>query len=305
MNITILILGLPRSGTTFIAEVLGWTTNTQLILEPDNEKTSFLARKFKNKISRFPTDHESENDLSYQKLWTLASSSSLSPILSRGLLTKILLGKDVEISIAKKEQQPHKSNSKGTLVSFIFNLFPSNKTLVLKSVHAVLNAEWLVSYLKPDKIIIPTRHPLAILASWRRMKMPDSLRRADEAVCWAQKHFNFSAQFDFTHPDIQRSCQFLWFEWSLSKLFGKENVIQVVHEEICVNIVSGFKKVYQHCGFDWTSSVEKKVLELNKPGQGYSTKRLASAEANKWKKDFDEKETELLLNFFREAGYNV
>jgi hypothetical protein len=50
----VLVVGVPRSGTTWTARVLGAALGTRLVMEPDNEKISAPAILPKRRLGRFP-----------------------------------------------------------------------------------------------------------------------------------------------------------------------------------------------------------------------------------------------------------
>lgn len=53
-NKNIFIAGLSRSGTTWVANILGSAHGVRLLKEPDNEKYSFISRQWKQSLHRFP-----------------------------------------------------------------------------------------------------------------------------------------------------------------------------------------------------------------------------------------------------------
>lgn len=54
MTRPVLVVGLPRSGTTWVARVLGTAPGAVVVEEPDNEKTSPAAVAAKRRLGRFP-----------------------------------------------------------------------------------------------------------------------------------------------------------------------------------------------------------------------------------------------------------
>ena len=53
-NKNIFIAGLSRSGTTWVANILGSAHGVRLLKETDNEKYSFISRQWKQSLHRFP-----------------------------------------------------------------------------------------------------------------------------------------------------------------------------------------------------------------------------------------------------------
>lgn len=50
----ILVAGVPRSGTSWVAKVLSFNKSIKLINEPDNEHNNLIAYIYKQKLPRFP-----------------------------------------------------------------------------------------------------------------------------------------------------------------------------------------------------------------------------------------------------------
>src|SRR5471032_1813404 len=68
----IVVLGLPRSGTTWTARLLACAPGTTAVMEPDNEKTSVTAVDAKRKVGRFPVLGARDESPLYGDLWAWA-----------------------------------------------------------------------------------------------------------------------------------------------------------------------------------------------------------------------------------------
>ena len=68
----IVIFGLPRSGTTWLANTLAQSVGVQYVVEPDNEGTTFLGYFYKRGLGRFPYFRVGEEPKGYLKLFKRA-----------------------------------------------------------------------------------------------------------------------------------------------------------------------------------------------------------------------------------------
>ena len=68
----ILLVGVPRSGTTWTGNILAQAPNTLYIHEPGNERTSFLGYLNKMQSHRMPYLNQSHSDPKYYQLFDQA-----------------------------------------------------------------------------------------------------------------------------------------------------------------------------------------------------------------------------------------
>jgi len=72
MNRPILISGIPRTGSTWLAEALVAGTKALYIKEPDNERSNLLIYEYKRNLHRYPYLRKHEASDLYQELWRLS-----------------------------------------------------------------------------------------------------------------------------------------------------------------------------------------------------------------------------------------
>src|SRR5579862_5634574 len=68
----VLVVGLPRSGTTWTESVLGTAVGASTVSEPDNEKLSAPAISAKRGLGRFPVLTPGDHAPRYERLWRWA-----------------------------------------------------------------------------------------------------------------------------------------------------------------------------------------------------------------------------------------
>ena len=195
----VFVVGVPRSGSTWLTDILSSSPDTDLVMEPDNEKTSLLASCLKAGSPRFPVLAPGEaapQDLGL--LWDCAFTSRWAPLLSRGRLAGGLCrwrGPSQEAAIAAKPAgRPAVAamSARHPVLRLLRSTRagPFRSHRIVKSVHAVLYPEWIVERCRPQHTLVIMRHPLAVLQSWRRMQMPDAFRlTGGAAACNRQDDF--------------------------------------------------------------------------------------------------------------------
>lgn len=71
-----LLAGLPRSGTSWIAHALGLTQETTLVSEPDNDRNHVEALKAKASLGRYPILVPGDEASDYAALWRHAAAGA-------------------------------------------------------------------------------------------------------------------------------------------------------------------------------------------------------------------------------------
>lgn len=178
----VLILGVPRSGSTWVAEVLGALPRVQYIHEPDNEKVSQMAWRAKRAVGRFPILGVGDSHPGLERLWRVVGGAPLALLaLDRmvGEASSRMSGRR-EAYLAEKERsvlaQPFSARLAAQAGRLDPPTRPAGRVRLVKSVHAALCAEFAAKHFRAHHVIVTSRTPYAVVASGRRMRMPDACR---------------------------------------------------------------------------------------------------------------------------------
>lgn len=141
------------------------------------------------------------------------------------------------------------------------------------------------------QILIVTRHPASIIASHIRVDNPDIKRIFFER----ERLIN-----DFLDPFIQKVRKLdhplklagakvgaIYFVLN-KQLKNNTDWLVVKHEQLCQNPMAEFQSLFDKLDLNWTNSAVNKIYELNKEGEGYTNKRKAHNQVDKWKRELDE-----------------
>ena len=77
----VLVAGLPRSGTTWVGEVLGRTAGARYLHEPDNHLLRPEAWWAKRRLGPYPELDPGDDAADYERLWALAFAGGPRPSL--------------------------------------------------------------------------------------------------------------------------------------------------------------------------------------------------------------------------------
>jgi hypothetical protein len=292
----VLVLGLPRSGTTWTAQLLAAAPGVVGVMEPDNEKTSAVALEGKRGLGRFPVLGAGDEAGSYRRMWSWALAgapvgsglrvgdrllrsataerreSSVSGRVSPALrLAGLVAGFDTRPSVLAR--RTGESGTRG-----------GDVRVIVKSVHAPLAAEWLAEAFDLEVLVI-LRHPANVLASWLALDLPDRDRALDRSSA-VQAHYG--ERWGLTPPGPDPIDRAVW-HLGLMTAALEEAVVRHpewhvrVHEELCTDPGVEFRRLFADLGLDWTEAVDAELEAGNRPGEGFTLHRRASEAADAWR----------------------
>lgn len=150
----VLVVGLPRSGTTWLARVLASAPRTRALLEPDNPAMFPAAQGCRVRYGAWPLLDTTAHAPEYQLLWDRAFSGSppgppTSPVAGRRYVRIGQSAMDAALRPGRK-------------------ILSSRKHLVVKSVFVGLALEWIAQRYGP-RIVVIERDPIPMILSWLRL----------------------------------------------------------------------------------------------------------------------------------------
>ncbi|HEX4578488.1 MAG TPA: sulfotransferase [Candidatus Dormibacteraeota bacterium] len=137
----ILVVGAPRSGTTWLAATLAATPRAALMHEPDNPFFQPEASTSLALYGGYPVLHRRERAPEYQRLWDDGFRQARARVLDP----------DAEppwYALRKRGLRP--------------------KAVIAKSVYAAFAMDWLVDRYSP-RVVLIERHPIDVVCSWMRL----------------------------------------------------------------------------------------------------------------------------------------
>jgi hypothetical protein len=294
----VLVIGPPRSGTTWVGQALGRSYDTRYVHEPDGDHEPYAL---KAKVGRSGQIVLRPGDVAarYEKLWTGAfagggrSRSARERLARRGFGTTRVIHRSAAL---RGETVPYKLRLALALAAPLRPAPTAN--VVVKSVHACLAAEWIDAVFAP-RILVVERHPLNVLSSWKQ--------HSHGAIPWMLAPLAAYAQreWDLELP-VETESRFARQVMSLGVLLGAlheataRNPEWLVrrHEDLCVDPAAGFRALTAELGLDYSEETERYLEESNQPGEGYVTKRLTSTLPSKWQRELTADELQEAADVF-------
>jgi hypothetical protein len=286
-QLPVLIVGPPRSGSTWVEQVLGLTRGAYAIHEPDNEASDPFAFRAKLALGLYPVlGADDEAPPRYLDLWEHALTGQVHWGDPRWLAAKALLKQSrPAVKASFRAQRPISSKLRvaGALASPPSHRHKARQ-IIVKSVHAPLAVEWIARQ-RPLKVVVTRRNPYNIVASYTQLGWSDAgldthpvLRNGLGGYSWVPR----------LEPGASTIARVAWqiglFTAALDVAASRNPDWQVVsHEELCKAPESGFRALCVGLGLSWTQEASDFLAASNRPGQGLVTNRVAAEQPERWR----------------------
>jgi len=286
----ILVIGPPRSGTTWVEQVLGRALGARVVHEPDNETCNPFALRAKTSLGRFPVlAPEDEAPFAYHDVWARAFEGIGRAATARWLTAKALLRTAEADLDAAFDQGRDRFSARLRLISALAAVRPvpqperpGDPPVLVKSVHACLAAEWIARRWRP-RVVVVVRNPLNVVASHVTLGWGPSgldhpfLHRGLARLPWVP-------------PPPRGATPLQRLAWQIGVFCGAlETAAQrhsdwlvVSHEALCGDPAAGFKSLCAALGAPWTEEAAGFLAASDRPGKGLETRRVAAEQPRNW-----------------------
>ncbi len=303
----IILFGTPRSGSSWLSEVLTYQGQLQLQHEPDNELNNYWGLYHKIGLGRYPFLKEGDSNTRYLKLFEEALKRD---IAKQNDWPNKLIKKLNGLSIQKLQKNLDQSGIALAQDIPLANLWitllksgESNSPFLVKTVHALLALPFLKENLSFKGIILH-RHPLNSFSSHVKMKMPDANRKL---------YLNKALLRHFEVPGLEGGPEELSHSYLCGYQAGlfarvienyKKRFTDILYLEYEDLISAPFERIpalFETLGLDYTNSLENWMKDRFTKGEGYTTKRDISQQSAIWKQRLNEEEATDFLNGYEKS----
>jgi hypothetical protein len=293
----VLVVGMPRSGTTWVGRILAAALGAEALDEPDNHFVSPYAYRAKRELGQgsYPKLDAGDAAQAYELLWRAAFESgggragTRLPARARRRLSRVLLhreGADHVTRTLTHSERPHAGLRAAAILAVPDRPASAAEAVVVKSVYAALSVEWITALCAP-LVVVVLRDPLNVLSSWLELKWLD-----DDVLGALSPPFReeLASRYGAPLPTDSWSPveQGAWLAGALTSVLadlGERPAARAVvsHEHLCVDPEAGFRAVVDGLGLEWDKEAARLLDELNRPGRGYETARIAEGLQDVWR----------------------
>lgn len=251
MEPPVVILSMPRSGSSWVGEILGSSSSSLYLREPITQ-THIKTRDsgpsfFEFNIDHLPDGYESAANYVFSGL----------PLFDRW------------ITIYPKQWALSER---------------SRKRIVIKEVNPFM-LNWLIKNYKP-RIIYLIRHPAATADSFNRLGYNGKQIEVRFSEKTLKKYPNYP-QYTNSFWSDHGAMQAMVINETIDQITNDKDFRLVQYEHLCENPVSVFKELYDFAELKWDSTIENQILNRSQPEtvdtHDFSTQRNSTYEMGKWK----------------------
>ena len=298
----ILIVGIPRSGTTWVGHVLGHAHDVTFLSEPDNHLALPFALRAKRRLPGgfHPALEPGAEARTYELLWQRALSSGDATVRRYGGLER--LRRAVSVRLLQAATQRQKWEAFDSTRRHALRLIVAERmgvperpqahttSLIVKSIYATLSVEWIVERC-PARVVLVTREPLNILSSWAAIgwlgRPGDDMLDTLEAS--AQRRLGARWRVDPPRAGASIFARGAWLIGALGSELRDAAArnpawVTVSHEELCERPHDGFRSLAEASGLRWTTDADRILDDLDRPGSGYELFRARDELRDAWRR---------------------
>ncbi|MBV6449739.1 MAG: hypothetical protein MHPDNHAH_00452 [Anaerolineales bacterium] len=279
----ILVTGAHRSGTTWVGRMLALDPQVAYISEPLNvlHRPGVLRAKTPHWYQYICEENEVEYLAPYTELLDYRYHTWNEIKSIRSIKDFLRMGRDFKI---------------------FYDALEHGQRTLLKDPFAVFSILWFAKRFN-FKIVVTVRHPAAFASSLKRLGwnfdfndlLDQPLLMRDHLELYRERMKSIAAD------DVIGQASLLWkmiYRFVHATVSLHPEFIVVRHEDLSRDPVSGFRDLYASLGLEFTSDVEKKILNSSssenptelRRGKTHSVKLDSRANIENWKKRLSEEE---------------
>jgi hypothetical protein len=277
----LIVAGLPRSGTSWLAKGLSFAEGYTYYREPDNH------------------DHVPGARESFASLYLPADAGpDLEDGGYRAHMERAITGRVATAFVMSQDPGPlfrRLGRRWWRLGEKLPALWLRQPRCLVKLVHSNLALDWLATRFPQARQVYILRHPYGQFASWRRLGWSPRPEKLLESPGLVRDHLA-------PHLERIRAASSFWERsgawWgAVNSVVHRQSSkrperLVVQFEWLCQDPPAHFRALYQQLGLDWNPGVERFLARSNRGGdeRPYSLRRDASRETTKWQEELTEKE---------------
>jgi hypothetical protein len=283
----ILVTGVGRSGTTWVASTLAVASGAALLREPDTVDAGAFAMRALRGLGMNPmigAYEEGPRDL--VRLWDAAFGAPVRYVRGQQRIADVFFNRSSPVQ--RKDTchpvQPVVTPSLRLAAAFAVPWRnPGTDHQVVKSIRLPFAVEWVSARWHPA-VIVCRRHPLDVIASQFELGHESNLQwlpPAARAIATDRYGIVEPSAYDMLGGMSWRVALSMSALDDACRAHPEFHVVD--HEVLCRDPRAEFHSLFDAIGLEWGDEVESFIEQSNRPGEGYETNRIASDQSGKWR----------------------
>lgn len=282
-----LLVGVARSGTSWLGHALGRADGVRFYYEPDNIDADPTGARAAGGLGfgPYPMISPGQDSTPFASVWDMAFAGRLPSVEKPPLLWAARATMRVPRSLRDPLVRQ--------LAALAARLPSRSSHTVVKSIYAIFSLDWLVERYHPQVITIQ-RDPLNVVSSWRQLQIPLFDLASRPAIA---KTYLEPVGIAPPRPDASPLTKIAWHVCLLTHVLGDAlerhpDWRLVTHEDLCREPLTGMRDVFDGLGLAWSPEVERFLSESNRPGEGLKPVRVTTEQPDRWRKRLTHAEVE-------------
>ena len=291
----ILVTGAHRTGTTWVGKMLAAHPRLAYISEPLNvlHRPGVFSARVERWYTYITRENENEFIPAFRELFAFRYHPFAEILSLRSSRDFLRMGRDMSI---------------------FFNARIRKQTALLKDPFAAFSLNWFAETLD-CKTVVTVRHPAGFASSLKKLNWPFDFKNLLDQSSLMRDHLETdrAAMESMPADDIIGQASLLWrmlYRVVHSTRQRRADTIIVRHEDLSLDPVGGYKKLYKSLGLEFTPAIENVILnssssenpsELSKK-KVHSVKLDSRANLNNWKKRLSAEEIARVRNLTEEVA---
>jgi hypothetical protein len=283
----ILVTGVGRSGTTWVATTLATSPGADVLREPDTVDSCAFAMRALEGLGANPVIAEhAPGPADLVRLWDAAFGGPVRYVRGQQRIANFFF----EHATAAQRKDPcHPTDPHVTPSLRVARALAvpwrgkGEHHQIVKSIRLPFALEWVSARWRPA-VICCRRHPLDVVASQLELGHEVDLQ-------WLPPAARAVATERYGVAEPSRYGVVTGVAWriglSMSALDdacrAHPDFHVIDHEVLCRDPRAEFRRLFDAIGLEWSAGVESLIERSNRPGAGYETHRVASDQAGKWR----------------------
>jgi Sulfotransferase family len=256
---SVLLAGIPRCGSTWVANVLAKASATKAVYEPDGPISDLLGAMVATRLGPFPVLQPGESSGWYRLVWDLAFAGGWP-------WARVEVARSAGRSLLKVPPSV-RDGIVAVLAAGTARIQPRREHVVVKSVNSAFSLEWVAERYQP-RVAVLRRNPLNVVSSWLVLDMADRWPVSDDP--WVRRHY--LDPLGLTPPAAGSSVvsRIAWDVGVLTLALKRTTErhpdwLQVSYDELSADPLPACQALFDQLGLRWTEDAAEFLREADDP----------------------------------------